>query len=484
MTSGNFPTTAGAVQPAPGGEKDAFVAKVNPAGTGLVYATLLGGSGSDSATGIVVDDAGSAYVTGNTQSIDFPVTANAYQREHRGCYTSSGFTMCASTTFVAKLGPDGAALGYSTYLGGSGIDQASAAAGIAIDATGHAYVTGSTTASNFPTTTGVVQPEGGEWLCFYEVCTDVFVAKLNASGSALVYSTYLFGEAQDDAAAIAVDQAGNAYVVGSSVSRYFPLVDAFQPQAPASRNGFVAKLNVDATQLLYASYLGAAAEPGSSNGSSGISGVAIDPLGNAWVAGETSATDFLVTAGAMQANWGGCSDTIYGCTDGFVVKIAAAGSGVTTPVTVRMASERPAAGTTIEVAWSGITAPTAYDRITLNQLGRSDEQFEVYGGWHTTGVAAGTLSLALPAGLKPGWYEIRLWSGDWSVFTPLARSAPFKLASILDLPGGGGGGGSGDGGVSSVAPGGGGAVSTLALIALLLLALFGPGYHSLCRSPR
>jgi hypothetical protein len=477
MTSGNFPTTAGAAQSAPGGEKDAFVAKVNSAGTGLVYATLLGGSGSDSATGVVVDDAGNAYVTGNTQSIDFPVTANAYQREHRGCYTSSGFTMCASTTFVAKLSPDGAALGYSTYLGGTGIDQASAAAGIAIDPTGHAYVTGSTTASNFPTTTGVVQPEAGERLCFYEVCTDVFVAKLNASGSALVYSTYVFGEAQDDAAAIAVDQGGNAYVVGSSVSRYLPLVDAFQPQAPASRNGFVVKLNGDATKLLYASYLGAAAGPGSSNGSSGVSGVAIDPFGNAWVAGQTSATDLPVTAGAMQANWGGCSDTIYGCTDGFVVKIAAAGPGVTTPVTVRMMSAKPAAGTTIEVAWRGIAAPSAHDRITLNQLGRSDEQFEVYGGWSTTGAAAGTLSLALPAGLKSGWYEIRLWSGDWSVFTPLARSAPFELGSILDLPGGGGGGGSGNDGVSSVAPssGGGGSVSTVVLIALLLVAWFSRG---------
>ena len=120
------------------------------------------------------------------------------------------------------MNPWGTGLVYSTYLGGSGIDQESYAEGIAIDGAGNAYVTGSTTADNFPTTAGVIQPKAGYPLCYYEVCTDAFVTKLNAAGSALVYSTYLMGEAQDFANGIAVDSAGNAYVAGGTASRLLP----------------------------------------------------------------------------------------------------------------------------------------------------------------------------------------------------------------------------------------------------------------------
>ena len=137
-------------------------------------------------------------------SINFPVTAAAFQRVHRGCDTT-WFVMCAKTAFVTKVNPWGTGLVYSTYLGGSGVDQESYAEGIAIDGAGNAYVTGATTADNFPTTAGVIQPKAGYPLCYYKACTDAFVTKLNAAGSALVYSTYLMGDSQDFANGIAVD---------------------------------------------------------------------------------------------------------------------------------------------------------------------------------------------------------------------------------------------------------------------------------------
>jgi hypothetical protein len=356
---------------------------------------------------------------------------------------------------------------------GTGSFQESVAEAIAIDATGHAYVTGATTADNFPTTPGVIQPDAGERLCFNEVCTDAFVTKLNPTGSALVYSTYLFGEAQEEGIGIAVDQAGNAFVGGSTVSTYFPIVAAFQPQAPSYQNGFLVKLNADASRLLYSSYLGAPAGPDSSEGPSAISAVAIDSAGNAYVAGSTSATDFPTTAGAIQRTAGGCDDTIYGCGDAFVAKIAASGPGFAPPTTVRMNSARATAGATIEAVWAGVAAPNANDSIGLYQLGRSDVLWEVFGGWNTTGTAGGRMSIALPAELKSGWYELRLRSGDPSQFRVLARSEPFQVGGILDAPGGGGGSGGngGGGGVSSVPPAGGGGSAGVFIIVVLLLAL-------------
>ena len=123
----------------------------------------------------------------------------------------------------------------------------------------------------------------------------------------------------------------------------------------------------------------------------------------------------------------GCGGVVFLCGDAFVTKVAATGPGVAQAMTVGMTSTRAVLGATIEAAWTGIPAPDACDRIGLYQLGRSDEQFEVWGGWETTGAASGTTPLALPATLGPGWYELRLWSGDYSRFTPLARSKPFQL---------------------------------------------------------
>src|SRR4029453_6450286 len=208
-------------------------------------------------------------VARRTESSAFPVPAAGYQRAHRGCHTAD---YCSKTGFVTKVNPWGTALVYSTYLGGTGLGAETAMEGIAIDAAGNAYVTGSTDAENFPTPAGVIQPTAGERLCFYTICTDAVVTKLNASGSALVYSTYLHGNLMDDAYGIAVDAAGNAYVTGSTVSNYFPAVNAFQPNSHPTTNGFVVSPTSTPSRLPYSSSLGGKGIAGESD-SSGASAI-------------------------------------------------------------------------------------------------------------------------------------------------------------------------------------------------------------------
>src|SRR5438552_1638880 len=197
--STDFPT-ASPLQAASGGGTDAFVSRLHAVGSALVYSTYLGGSGSELGVGIAVDAAGSAYVTGQTTSTDFP-TANPLQAASGG----------GTDAFVSKLDAAGCALLYSTYLGGSGGDGGG---GIAVDAAGSAYVTGWTTSTNFPTASPLQSAKAG--------FTDAFVSKLNAAGSALLYSTYLGGGFGDNyGLGIAVDAAGAAYVTGRTNSADF-----------------------------------------------------------------------------------------------------------------------------------------------------------------------------------------------------------------------------------------------------------------------
>jgi hypothetical protein len=271
----------------------------------LIYATYLGGSVYESANGIAVDGQGNAYITGTTQSPDFPTTANAFQRNNPSAGTST-------SGFVSKLNANGSALVYSTYLGGRFNDISQ---GIAVDTGGNAYVTGETESDDFPTTPGSVQPKpGDDRLCFYRLCTDAFVTKLNAQGSILVYSTYLGGNLFDGGSRIAVDNFGNAYLTGYTLSFDFPISQAFQPANRGGIDAFVAKLNATGSALLYSTYLG-----GSDN-DYGI-GIAVDRNGNASVTGITSSTDFP-TVNPQQGNAGGgsCWDAV--CTDAFVVRIA------------------------------------------------------------------------------------------------------------------------------------------------------------------
>jgi Beta-propeller repeat len=294
-TSTNFPRTSGAHENGNDGSYDAFVTKLNPSGTGLIFSTYVGGSADDRGFGIAVDTAGAAYVTGDTTSTNFPTTTAAYQPAHRG----------ASDAFVAKLKPDGAGLEYATYLGGSLTDRGF---GIAVDSSGAAYVTGVTGSSNFPTTAAAYQPA-------HRGASDVFVTKLNSSGTGLAYSTYLGGAGQDIGKAIAIDPDGAAYLTGDTTSPDFPTTaGAYQTALHGFVNAFVAKLKPDGAGLAYSSYLGGSKDD---NGFS----IAVGPSGAAYVTGQTVSPDFPTTPGAYQTSYGGV-------TDAFVTKLKPDGTGL------------------------------------------------------------------------------------------------------------------------------------------------------------
>jgi hypothetical protein len=303
--SADFPTTPGALQTTAPGGGDAFVTKLNAAGSALVYSTYLGGTGHEGGFfRIAVDTLGNAYVAGHTDSTDFPTTPGAFQRTFAGSNV---------TNYVTKLNATGSALVYSSFLGGSSIPFAGSffkeGIAIAVDSAGSAYVAGGTTSNTFPTTPLAFQPAFGGGL------TDAFVTKLDPTGSVLVYSTYLGGSVNDEARGVAVDATGNAYVTGSTGSGNFPLTaEAFDRALGGNVDAFVTKLNAAGSALVYSTYLGG-------SGIEGGESIALNAFGEAHVAGATTSSDFPTVA-AAQATFGG------GFTDAFVTKFNAAGSAL------------------------------------------------------------------------------------------------------------------------------------------------------------
>lgn len=290
--STNFPAS-NAAQNFNAGGTDAFVAKLNPAGSGLVYCTYLGGSGDDEANGIAVDAAGAAYVTGATASQDFPVV-DPLQPKLAG----------ERNAFALKLSAAGNSLIYSTYLGGSLSDSGN---GIAVDAAGAAYIVGDTTSLNFPASGWQKANRGGQ---------DAFAVKLAVNGSQLVYSTYLGGSNTDHGAAITVDAAGEAWVAGSTWSTDFPLASPFQSASGGGQDAFVAKFSADGSTLLFGSYLGGSG--GSLGYPEAAQAIALDWQGNAYLAGVTSSANFPVLS-PLQSS-------LDGETDAFVTKVNAPGT--------------------------------------------------------------------------------------------------------------------------------------------------------------
>ncbi len=300
-SSPGFPTTAGAFDTSLGGSGDAFVTKLEPDGSALAYSTYLGGSGLiDEANGIAVDGAGRAYVTGDTNSSDFPTTAGAFDT------TLSG----SDDAFVAKLEPDGSALAYSTYLGGTG--NADYGNGITFDGAGSAFVTGYTVSSNFPTTPGAFDttftPAGN---------FSAYLTKLEPDGSALDYSTFLGGSSGGTSIGndVAVDGADNAYVTGSTASSLFPTTPgAFDTTFNGDQDAFVTKFNTSGSSLLYSTYLGG-------TGTDGSAAIALDVTGRAHLTGFTNSTGFPTTAGAFDTSYNDDGDA-------FVTKLNVAGSAL------------------------------------------------------------------------------------------------------------------------------------------------------------
>ena len=300
--STDFPVTAGAFQTTndSAGASNAFVTKLNATGSGLIYSTYLGGSTHDGGTAIAVDGSGNAYVTGFTQSTDFWVTVGAFQQSLAG----------TQNAFVTKLDSTGSGLLYSTYLG-AGFEQG---AGIAVDGSDSAYVTGTTNCNfNFPVTSGA----------FQTTCTGLeagFVTKFKLDGTGLSYSTYLgggydpVGSNGDGAFGITVDASGNAYVTGQTLGAVPVTADILPVEVSRSVNAFVTKFNAAGSGLIYSTYLADSALSGSSFHDAGI-GIALDGSGNAYVMGNTNSVNFVTTAGAFQTTYGGNGDV-------FVAKLA------------------------------------------------------------------------------------------------------------------------------------------------------------------
>jgi hypothetical protein len=280
-----FPITATAFQTTyGGGTTNAFVTEIDATGTTILYSSYLGGNTEDVGYGIAVDSSMNAYVTGLTYSTNFPRTARALQATYGG----------GGDAFVAKvntIASGSASLVYSTYLGGSGLDQGN---GIAVDGNGNAYVTGLTNSASFGFTPAGYQPA-------YAGEGDAFVAKLTSTG-ALSYFTYLGGTHADSGTGIAVDSTANAYVTGTTASTDFPTAGAvFQPTyGGGNTDSFVAKLDPTGTLLVYSSYLGG-------TNAELATGIAVDTSGSAYVTGQTCSDDFPL-ANPLQAVPGGNCD--------------------------------------------------------------------------------------------------------------------------------------------------------------------------------
>ncbi len=352
--SANFPIK-NAFQASLLGSQDAFITKFDSSGTNLIYSTYLGGSGNSSGNGITVDESGNAYVTGWTDSVDFPIV-NAFQGSLSGLrdvfvtkLDATGSNLIYSTylgggrfdegwdiaidgdhnvyitgkttslnfpiknafqsaiagltnAFITKFDATGSSLIYSTYLGGNVGDEGQK---IIVDNSGNVYVTGQTQSTNFPLKNPFQGSRSGG--------TDVFITKFDATGSNLIYSTYLGGSDLDIVSGIAIDNSDNIYVSGWTSSANFPLMNPFQGFLKGTRNGFITKFDSSGTNLIYSTYLGG-------NDISQINGIAIDSNGHVYVIGHTSSTDFPVK-NAFQTS-------LSGSEDAFITKLDATGSSL------------------------------------------------------------------------------------------------------------------------------------------------------------
>jgi len=279
--SSDFPTTANVFNSSHTNEDDLFVLKLNQSGKKLIYSTYIGGNNDEMAYDIIIDNLENTYITGYTDSTDFPTSINAYDRTHNG----------SQDVFILKLNPSGKDLVYSTYIGGSSSDIGR---GIVIDSVGNVYVTGGTWSSDFPTTSGAYNRT-------YNYRSEIFILKLNETGSKLVFSTYISGDNLDEGYGIDIDSLGNIYVTGHTTSTNFPVTPDAYDKTADSRDVLLVKLSSNGSVLIYSTYFGGS---GSDYGTS----IKLNSENNAYLTGRTYSTDFPNTTGAFNNSYGGGGD--------------------------------------------------------------------------------------------------------------------------------------------------------------------------------
>jgi hypothetical protein len=290
----NFPTTPGAYNDTHNGSKDIFVSKLNSTGKGLVFSTFVGGTYNDEARDIVLDSSNNIYVTGYTESTNFPTTSSVVNLTYNGGLFD---------IIVFKLNSTGNGLGYSTYFGGGDYEYGMS---IILDSSNNAYVTGYTWSDDFPTSNGAVNRTLNGW-------EDAFVIKFNAAGSSILYSTLLGGSSRDFAYSIVVDSSRNAYVTGTTYSQDFPTtLNAFNSSNNGSSDIFVFKLNPTGTSLIYSTYIGGTKEDQGRD-------IALDSSNHAYITGWTWSADFPLTPDAYDQKKGTWTDAV-------IFRLNAAGS--------------------------------------------------------------------------------------------------------------------------------------------------------------
>ena len=285
--STDFPTVS-PLQASNNGSEDVAITRLSAAGDALLYSTYYGGAGSDIGNDIALDDADNLYLTGSTESSDFPLSGTTYDNSLDG----------TKDAFVLKLSADGQSVQFSTYLGGTAVD-----AGLALDVdpvTSEAVVCGNTLSADFPTGNNYDQTfDGGT------TAGDVFVSRLSSAGNSLVYSTYVGGDKEEAPLSLALDSAGNAFVCGYTGSGTFPVVNAFSPTPNGNLEGFVFKLAADGNSLLYSTYLGGSAIDIAA-------AIDVDAVGLAYVTGNTFSSDFP-TKGAFDSTLSNQTDVFITC---------------------------------------------------------------------------------------------------------------------------------------------------------------------------
>jgi hypothetical protein len=298
--SPDFPVARGAQTTYGGGTSDGFVARIAANGTGIEWSSFLGGGGTDRARGLAIDSTGNAYLTGSTNSDNFP-SVNPQQ--------PGPFRPEDLDAFVAKFPAGGTPLTFSTRLGGGNDDRGLA---IAVDPQGAVYVTGDTLSPGFPTVRPIQASSGGSAGGVAGAFADAFVAKYNPTGTALVYSTFLGGSDFDQGTAIAVDAQGAAYVAGNTNSPNFPTTGPLQATKSNDPDAFVTKIDPPGGAFVYSTYLGG-------NGADGANAIAVDRAGSAHVVGTTGSANFVSNKATQLAKGGG--------DDAFVVKLDSTGRG-------------------------------------------------------------------------------------------------------------------------------------------------------------